>query len=146
MEDRFWLTFATSLLAGLTTIRGMVRHEFPEAIVIYALLLRSAFGDCRSATLAFVIATLTTPLGSPSRPARRSMWAPPTSGREQKASRGASASRHSPPAFPSPPELFSPRGDRISRPRHSWGLPRAACRRDPMSGSALAPVFTLLNH
>lgn len=56
--------FSVSLYTGAFVAFGMVLHEFPEGIVIYALLLRSGFTDARAFALAFVAAALTTPIGT----------------------------------------------------------------------------------
>jgi zinc and cadmium transporter len=56
--------FSVSLYTGTLAALGMVLHEFPEGIVVYALLVRSGFGDRRAFLLAFLAAALTTPVGT----------------------------------------------------------------------------------
>lgn len=56
--------FNVSTLTGLAVATGMIAHEFPEGVVIYALLRCSGFSARRSTLLAFAAAGLTTPLGT----------------------------------------------------------------------------------
>ena len=57
------VTFATEHSAGVYAASGLILHEFPEAIVTYAILRRSGFGNLRSCVTAFLVAGITTPLG-----------------------------------------------------------------------------------
>jgi len=57
------ITFTVSFFTGALAAAGMVLHEFPEGIITYLLLLRGGFSEKTSLALAFVAASLTTPLG-----------------------------------------------------------------------------------
>lgn len=58
------ITFSVSILTGTLAAIGMVLHEFPEGIVTYVLLIRSGFKEKTAFALAFLAASLTTPLGT----------------------------------------------------------------------------------
>jgi len=57
------ITFTVSIFTGALAATGMVLHEFPEGIITYLLLLRGGFSKKTSLILAFLAASLTTPLG-----------------------------------------------------------------------------------
>ena len=57
------VTFTVSVFTGVLAATGMVLHEFPEGIITYLLLLRGGFSEKTSLILAFLAASLTTPLG-----------------------------------------------------------------------------------
>ena len=57
------VTFTVSVFTGVLAAAGMVLHEFPEGIITYLLLLRGGFSEKTSLILAFLAASLTTPLG-----------------------------------------------------------------------------------
>ncbi|WP_376694847.1 ZIP family metal transporter [Wenzhouxiangella sp. EGI_FJ10305] len=57
------ITFTVSFLTGALAATGMVLHEFPEGIVTYLLLLRGGFSERTAFLLAFLAASLSTPLG-----------------------------------------------------------------------------------
>ncbi len=57
------ITFTVSIFTGVLTATGMVLHEFPEGIITYLLLVRGGFKERTSLLLAFLAASLTTPLG-----------------------------------------------------------------------------------
>lgn len=57
------ITFTVSVFTGVLAATGMVLHEFPEGIITYLLLLRGGFSEKTSLVLAFLSASLTTPLG-----------------------------------------------------------------------------------
>jgi zinc and cadmium transporter len=57
------ITFTVSIFTGVLTATGMVLHEFPEGIITYLLLIRGGFKERTSLFLAFLTASLTTPLG-----------------------------------------------------------------------------------
>lgn len=57
------ITFTVSIFTGALAATGMVLHEFPEGIITYLLLLRGGFSEKTSLILAFLAASLTTPLG-----------------------------------------------------------------------------------
>lgn len=57
------ITFTVSAFTGALAATGMVLHEFPEGIITYLLLLRGGFSKKASLVLAFVAASISTPLG-----------------------------------------------------------------------------------
>ncbi len=57
------ITFAVSIFTGALAATGMVLHEFPEGIITYLVLIRGGFSERASLILAFLSASLTTPLG-----------------------------------------------------------------------------------
>ena len=57
------ITFTVSIFTGTLAATGMVLHEFPEGIITYLLLLRGGFSEKTSVALAFLAASLSTPLG-----------------------------------------------------------------------------------
>lgn len=57
------ITFTVSIFTGALAATGMVLHEFPEGIITYLLLLRGGFTEKTSLILAFLAASLSTPLG-----------------------------------------------------------------------------------
>lgn len=57
------ITFTVSIFTGALAATGMVLHEFPEGIITYLLLLRGGFSERTALILAFLAASLTTPLG-----------------------------------------------------------------------------------
>ena len=57
------ITFTVSTFTGALAATGMVLHEFPEGIITYLLLLRGGFSEKTALILAFLAASLTTPLG-----------------------------------------------------------------------------------
>jgi ZIP family zinc transporter/zinc and cadmium transporter len=57
------ITFTVSIFTGAMAATGMVLHEFPEGIITYLLLLRGGFSERTSLILAFLAASISTPLG-----------------------------------------------------------------------------------
>lgn len=57
------ITFTVSIFTGALAAAGMVLHEFPEGIITYLLLLRAGFSEKTSLVLAFLAASVSTPLG-----------------------------------------------------------------------------------
>jgi zinc and cadmium transporter len=57
------ITFTVSIFTGAMAATGMVLHEFPEGIITYLLLLRGGFSEKMSLILAFLAASISTPLG-----------------------------------------------------------------------------------
>jgi ZIP family zinc transporter/zinc and cadmium transporter len=57
------ITFTVSIFTGVLAATGMVLHEFPEGIITYLLLLRGGFSERASLILAFLAASISTPLG-----------------------------------------------------------------------------------
>ncbi len=57
------ITFSVSIFTGTLAAIGMVLHEFPEGIITYLVLIRGGFSERASLIIAFLSASLTTPLG-----------------------------------------------------------------------------------
>ena len=57
------ITFSVSIFTGGLAAIGMVLHEFPEGIITYLLLLRGGFNERSALILAFLAASISTPLG-----------------------------------------------------------------------------------
>jgi len=57
------VTFSVSIFTGVLAAVGMVLHEFPEGIVTYVLLVRGGYKEKTAAAVAFLAASLSTPLG-----------------------------------------------------------------------------------
>ncbi|MGD8614469.1 MAG: ZIP family metal transporter [Gammaproteobacteria bacterium] len=57
------ITFSVSIFTGVMAATGMVLHEFPEGIITYLLLLRGGFSEKTSLILAFLAASISTPVG-----------------------------------------------------------------------------------
>ena len=57
------ITFTVSIFTGAMAATGMVLHEFPEGVITYLLLLRGGFSEKMSLILAFLAASISTPLG-----------------------------------------------------------------------------------
>lgn len=57
------VTFNEGLTTGLGAALGMILHEVPEGMLVYAFLLRSAMGRLGATLAAFAAAGLTTPVG-----------------------------------------------------------------------------------
>lgn len=57
------ITFTVSIFTGVLAATGMVLHEFPEGIITYLLLLRGGFSERSSLILAFLAASISTPVG-----------------------------------------------------------------------------------
>lgn len=58
------VTFNVAILTGALAAVSMILHEFPEGIVTYVLLGRAGFRGSRSLVYAFLVAALSTPLGT----------------------------------------------------------------------------------
>jgi len=58
------VTFNVSIFTGVLAAIGMVLHEFPEGIVTFVLLERGGFSRRKAAIYAFLVAALSTPLGT----------------------------------------------------------------------------------
>lgn len=58
------VTFNVAILTGVLAAVGMILHEFPEGIVTYVLLERAGFRGRKSLFYAFLVAALSTPLGT----------------------------------------------------------------------------------
>ena len=57
------ITFTVSIFTGALAATGTVLHGFPEGIITYLLLLRGGFSERKSLILAFLAASISTPLG-----------------------------------------------------------------------------------
>jgi len=58
------VTFNVAIFTGALAAAGMILHEFPEGIVTFVLLERAGFRGRRSLVYAFLVAALSTPLGT----------------------------------------------------------------------------------
>jgi len=58
------ITFSVGTFTGVLAATGMVLHEFPEGIITYLLLLRGGFSARTALILAFIAASVATPLGT----------------------------------------------------------------------------------
>jgi zinc and cadmium transporter len=58
------VTFNVAIFTGILAAVGMILHEFPEGIVTYVLMERAGFRRNRSILYAFLVAALSTPLGT----------------------------------------------------------------------------------
>lgn len=58
------VNFAVSFPTGLMTAAGLIMHELPEGVIVYALLRGAAFSKRAAFGLAFLAAAATTPLGA----------------------------------------------------------------------------------
>ena len=58
------VTFNVSIFTGALAAVGMTLHEFPEGIVTFVLRERGGFSRRKSAIVAFLVAALSTPLGT----------------------------------------------------------------------------------
>ncbi len=57
------VTFAESFESGVFTASSLILHEFPEAVVAFAILRRHNVGNRRAFAIALAAAAFTTPLG-----------------------------------------------------------------------------------
>lgn len=60
----YTVTFSISLLTGILAGTGLVIHEFAEGVITYLVLLKGEVSRRRAAGYAFLIASLTTPIGA----------------------------------------------------------------------------------
>ena len=60
----YTITFNISLLTGLLAGTGLVIHEFAEGVITYLVLLKGDVTERAAAVYAFLIASLTTPIGA----------------------------------------------------------------------------------
>lgn len=58
------VTFNVSVFTGVLAAIGMIFHEFPEGIVTFVLLERGGVSRKKAVLYAFVVAALSTPLGT----------------------------------------------------------------------------------
>ncbi len=58
------VTFSVSFATGLLTAVGLVLHEVPEGVIVFALLRGAGFSTGHAFWLAFLAAAVTTPLGA----------------------------------------------------------------------------------
>jgi len=58
------VTFSNSILTGFLAGTGLVIHEFAEGIITYSFLIEGGFNKKKSIFYAFLISSLTTPLGA----------------------------------------------------------------------------------
>lgn len=55
--------FSIDTYTGIIAVSGLLLHEFPESIIAYVLLLRGGLSERRAMVIAFLAASVTTPLG-----------------------------------------------------------------------------------
>lgn len=60
----YTVTFSVSLLTGILAGTGLVVHEFAEGVITYLVLLEGGVDERSAVGYAFVIASLTTPIGA----------------------------------------------------------------------------------
>lgn len=58
------VTFSTSTLVGLLAGAGLVAHEFAEGIITFSFLVKGGFSAKKAIIYAFLVASLTTPVGA----------------------------------------------------------------------------------
>ncbi|HEN20796.1 MAG TPA: zinc/iron permease [Desulfobacteraceae bacterium] len=58
------VTFEVSLLVGILSAGGLVVHEFAEGVITYLVLLKGGVNGRLAIVYAFLIASITTPLGA----------------------------------------------------------------------------------
>ncbi len=58
------VTFNVSIFTGVLAAIGMVLHEFPEGIVTFLLLEKAGCSKNKSILMAFVVAAISTPMGT----------------------------------------------------------------------------------
>jgi len=58
------VTFEVSILVGVLSAGGLVVHEFAEGVIAYLVLLKGGVSSRVAIAYAFLIASLTTPLGA----------------------------------------------------------------------------------
>jgi len=58
------VTFAASYASGVSAASALIVHEFPEAVIAFAILQRHGFSTRDSLLWAFAAAAMTTPLGA----------------------------------------------------------------------------------
>jgi len=60
----YTVTFNTSILTGFLAGTGLVIHEFAEGVITYSFLIAGGFNKKKAILYAFLISSLTTPLGA----------------------------------------------------------------------------------
>jgi zinc transporter ZupT len=58
------VTFKVSILLGVLSAVGLVAHEFAEGVITYVVLMKGKINSRAAMVYAFLIASLTTPLGA----------------------------------------------------------------------------------
>lgn len=58
------VTFEVSILLGILSAGGLVAHEFAEGVITYLVLMKGKINSRAAMVYAFLIASLTTPLGA----------------------------------------------------------------------------------
>lgn len=58
------VTFKVSILLGVLSAGGLVAHEFAEGVITYLVLMKGKINSRAAMVYAFLIASLTTPLGA----------------------------------------------------------------------------------
>jgi len=60
----YTVTFNSSLLLGLAAGVGLVAHEFAEGVITFAMLVKAGVNHKKAILWAFLVASLTTPIGA----------------------------------------------------------------------------------
>lgn len=60
----YTVTFSTSILTGILAGTGLVVHEFAEGVITYSIFLKGGVKKRTAAFYAFMVASLTTPIGA----------------------------------------------------------------------------------
>jgi len=60
----YTVTFTTSILTGFLAGTGLVIHEFAEGVITFSVLIQSGFSARKAILVAFLVSSLTTPLGA----------------------------------------------------------------------------------
>ncbi len=60
----YTVTFEVSILMGILSAGGLVVHEFAEGVITYLVLIKGGISRKASMIYAFLLASLTTPLGA----------------------------------------------------------------------------------
>ncbi len=60
----YCVTFSVSILTGVLTGFGLVVHEFAEGVITFSVLIKGGLSKRKAGILAFLVASLTTPLGA----------------------------------------------------------------------------------
>lgn len=60
----YTVTFTASIAIGILSGIGLVIHEFAEGVITFSLLLKGGLEEKKAAFYAFLVASLTTPIGA----------------------------------------------------------------------------------
>lgn len=60
----YTVTFSSSILLGFVAGFGLVAHEFAEGVITFSVLLKAGVNSKKAGIIAFLVASLTTPIGA----------------------------------------------------------------------------------